>query len=240
MKKLILIFVLFSIIFSCKDDNNIKYKYFDDGKVMQKLDLNTRKAYAYYNNSKLKYISDTDGKYLHGKFISYYENGELKDSGYYNKNIQTGTWYYFNEFGILEKKCTYQYVFDKGNLLNEIVYFNKDGDTLLDRGHHYRLEFLKDTISLNDTLKFDIIIERSVFNDSCGVLIANYDSIYNLTDTCNRNIFPSSDNLIKCYTVSKSIGANIVRGVIFDYTTRNDSDLYRKLYFSKEYYVKPE
>ena len=240
MKKLILIFVLFSVILSCKDGNNIIYKYYDNGQIREKIDFDNNIVYKYYKSGKLEYKASIKDSILHGSSVAYYENGTVKDSGYYNNDNQYGTWYYFNEFGILDKICTYQYVFDKGNRLNEIVYFNETGDTLLDKGHHFRLELLKDTINLNDTFKFDIIIERSIFNDSCGALIANYDSIYNLIDTSNRNIFPSSDNLIKCYTVGKSIGTNIVRGVIFDYTTRNDSDLYRKLFFSKEYYVKPD
>ncbi len=236
--KLLFILILLMTILSCKD-KNIRYKYFKDGKTKQEINLRLNKIYAYYHNGKLKYISDTDGKYLTGKYISYYKNGNIQDSGYYNKNIQIGTWFYYDKLGKINKICDYTYVAGKGNLLNQIIYFDKSGDTIKSKGHYYKIKTYKDTIIENDTFKFDVIIKQSIFNDSIGVLIGEFDSVYNIKDTSSIIRFEGKNNIVKCFYKSNKIGENIVRGVIFDHTFRNDSDLYRELFFSKKFFIKP-
>lgn len=240
MKKVILIITVFLLMYtSCKEEN-IKYTYYKNGKIREKTDVDNNMAYSYYKSGKVKFIAGIKGEKLHGRFIEFYENGIIEDSGYYNNDNQFGTWYYFNQLGKLDKVCNYAYVADDGNVLNEIVYFDKNGDTIRGKGQSYRIETHQDTINKKDTFKFDIIIEQSVFNDSIGVLIANFDSIYNLKDSNNIVRFEAKNYIIKCYRKGNKTGKNIVRGVIFDHTIRNDSDLYRELYFSKDFFVKPK
>ena len=88
-------------------------------------------------------VSGIKGDSLHGKFISYYENGIIEDSGYYYNNNQYRTWFYFNKSGQLNKMCTYTYISGEGNLLNEIVYFDSNGDTIPNKGHHFSVHAKK-------------------------------------------------------------------------------------------------
>lgn len=223
---------------SCREEN-VKYTYYKNGNIRDKTDIDNNTAYSYYESGKVKFITGIKGDKLHGKFIRYYESGIVEDSGYYNDGNQYGTWYYFKKSGALDKTCNYVFVYKRGNLLNEIVFYDKNGDTLHNKGHHFRIESINDTINLNDTFQFKIIIEESFFNDSSSVLIRNYDSIYFSEDTTNFLKFDGKNNEIDCSINNKKLGENIVRGIIFDYTFRNDSDLYRELFFSKKFYVKP-
>jgi uncharacterized protein len=64
-----------------------------------------------------------------GRYLSYFENGQLRSEGYYSKNKMTGTWHYFYPGG----KIMSIQEFKQGKLLN-INAWDVDSNSLIING----------------------------------------------------------------------------------------------------------
>ena len=64
---------------------------------------------VFYSNKQSAYskLSNLNGN-LHGPYISYYENGRIEVSGYYEKGHKIGSWKWYDSSGILTKERTYK------------------------------------------------------------------------------------------------------------------------------------
>ena len=63
---------------------------------------------TYYAPEKLKSAIDFKSDRKHGKYIIYYENGNMEWNGTYTANRKTGEWIHYNRGGVPDKKEIYQ------------------------------------------------------------------------------------------------------------------------------------
>jgi len=237
IKKLILAFVLLLGISDCGNDN-IKVTYYNNGVVKEEINSKENTLKEFYKDGSLKLISGYKDERLNGKIMHFYKNGVLKDSGHFVNGEPIGLAYFFNNNGVLLKIGEYLFIENEGSILNEIIYFDNNGDTIKDKGHSFKIKYINDTIKLNQQFEFSIILENSIFNDSISVVLANFDSIYYLQDSSTIQEFFGNISETKCSVQGKKIGQNRVRGIIFDFKHQPNGEIdYRSLYFSKNYYV---
>lgn len=59
------------------------------------------------HNGKLLYAGNSKGKKLHGQWMSWYQNGVVRDSGRMVKGIPDGEWKFYHEDGTLQYVRTY-------------------------------------------------------------------------------------------------------------------------------------
>jgi len=57
-----------------------------------------------YDNGKVKFIAEMKGLVLSGRYLEYWETGELKIKGKYRNGNKVGKWMYYNETGELDHK----------------------------------------------------------------------------------------------------------------------------------------
>ena len=68
-------------------------------------DLNANEHISSYKDGTIYIKVDLKNGQKHGRYYEYYPNGEVKKKGRFRKDIQVGTWRYYNDKGeLLEKK----------------------------------------------------------------------------------------------------------------------------------------
>lgn len=77
-------------------------------------DLNAKEHIVNYENGKIRYSIDLKNGWKHGRFESFFENGEPQFKGRYKDDKKHGTWRVYNQEGKLLKKLDY----DNGILQN--------------------------------------------------------------------------------------------------------------------------
>lgn len=97
--------------FSRDKKNGLVAKYFQDGKVAEKLiyknDLKNGECVKYYPDGTLTLRTNyTNGK-LNGKFEAFFENGRPEILGQYKDNLRDGPWLIYKKDGSLKFKTEY-------------------------------------------------------------------------------------------------------------------------------------
>tara|TARA_R110000796_G_scaffold24221_1_gene69180 strand:- start:968 stop:1651 length:684 start_codon:yes stop_codon:yes gene_type:complete len=102
----------------------------------------------------------------------YYPNGILKSQGRtFENNQPIGIWNYYDSTGILNRKAEYIKINGK-SYINQDWFFNKNGDTLKNKGTHFKIVFEKDTIRLNEPIKAKIDLITPLFkNKNSNILV---------------------------------------------------------------------
>ena len=67
-------------------------------------DLNAKSYQKKYNSGKKRFKVALKNGQKHGRFESYYPNGQLKLKGRYRKDKQVGLWKYYSDTGELLRK----------------------------------------------------------------------------------------------------------------------------------------
>lgn len=67
----------------------------------KKKTVNTKSYYWFKAGSIYKTQGDYSGNLLHGPFIQYYKEGQLKEKGAYTNGLKNGIWRYFTNTGQL-------------------------------------------------------------------------------------------------------------------------------------------
>jgi antitoxin component YwqK of YwqJK toxin-antitoxin module len=134
MKKVLLLFLILSIFFSCQQKPEKKTETYEDGAPKMEqyfVEDNLTKEVTYYKNQQKRYEGEyLDGK-RHGRWvywypngnvwsegffyqgendsirIVYHENGNKYYSGKYKKGQRTGVWKFWDEEGNFIKKVDY-------------------------------------------------------------------------------------------------------------------------------------
>ena len=133
MKYILFIFLIFSLFFACKRNNNeISKEYFDSGnlKYIEFFDQDsTRVISRYYDSKNQKIISNTYVKNDYDSIIYYYDNGEIFKEGKQNKlGLKFGNWNRYNKSGLLSDIREY-FILKGKSILNRKFFLNKEGDT---------------------------------------------------------------------------------------------------------------
>ncbi|WP_299116454.1 toxin-antitoxin system YwqK family antitoxin [uncultured Winogradskyella sp.] len=85
-------------------DNGVKYK-----KAVYSLDnLKFKTVTKYHSNGNIILIANYDNGIVTGEFQKFYENGNSKSKGVYNKMKKEGTWKYYDENGNFIKEEFYK------------------------------------------------------------------------------------------------------------------------------------
>lgn len=235
--KIQIFWLMFIFVISCKDENPA-ITYYENGQVKEIIDIEENTIREFYKNGKFKLFSGYKNNKLNGKINHFYESGVIKDSGYFYNGEPLGLSYFYNEEGFLTKIGEYLFIEGEGSILNEIVYFNENGDTIRDKGHSYAVNFALDSVNYGDEFRFSIIVENSIFNDSLWIQVGKFDSLYNIQDTSTLRSFFGKIPSVSCKIKYLDKGRNIIRGIIEDYTVNDTITLSRPLYFSFPVYVK--
>ena len=103
---------------------------------------------SYPDGSLLSWQEYSDG-IGQGKWINYYKNGQIQESGYYNKNKVEGPVEKFYENGYLKASGTYK---DWRIKIGKWSYFNEDGTLLkeIDYGTKGSIEEVKEYYNRGD------------------------------------------------------------------------------------------
>ncbi len=94
-----------------KVQNELRYYWYKDKHI-----VNTQGGY--------------EGKLLHGYYIEYYPNGQLKIKGTFRYGIQQGEWKYWDSEGNLQRVESWKnnqlngksFLYEKGKIIKEITY----------------------------------------------------------------------------------------------------------------------
>jgi len=195
----------------------------------------------------------------------YYPNGILKSQGMtFENNQPIGVWNYYDSTGILTRKAEYIKINGK-SYINQDWFFNKIGDTLKNKGTHFKIVFEKDTIRLNEPIKAKIDLITPFFkNKYSNILVVipkdfsiNFNEDFsnlkevNLDTTFNLNLEKEMKKSLGLTTdfgksaifgrYFNSVGKKKFRGILVEYFSQDSitSDSIKLNYFeNKKYFEK--
>lgn len=103
---------------------------------------------------------------------TYFTNGKLKSEGaFFSKNKPIGEWTHYDSTGVLVRKAEYLKINGEA-IFNQDWYFNKNGDTLNNKGSHFEIYYLSDTIKINEPVKAMVELTAPLFrNKNSEILI---------------------------------------------------------------------
>lgn len=186
------------------------------------------------NSNESKEQIDSEKKYS----CEYYSNGEKKSCGTWIGDHKIGWFEYFDSSsGRLTTLRSYILYRDTNvSRLNEVISFDKQGDTLYGESFFYRLYHNFDTIQLGDIFAFRIDLVAPIF-ESAFVSICDYDERFRL-----KNDTPCDTFWMNNFTATKapkeySLGWNIFRGEIVN--VKEDMTNGASLFFVDSFYVVP-
>ena len=136
MNKIIAILIFILILLSCnnKENKNNSKNYYTE----------------YYDNNKIKIKEEIKNGILHGKYWCYYQNGILKEEGQYLYGYPHGKFNYYNKNGKLYLIEQFVIEDDTIPILNQVIYFNNNGDTLKAKSNYFTLHSKSDTINFGE------------------------------------------------------------------------------------------
>ncbi len=264
MNNRIIVIILLSLITSC--ENPYYYvERFENGNIKEKCEiidsLKNGKCIKYYEeNSKISSITtwendtlngiakyyDSNGELMElytwengrkiGPFKKYYNNGNIKIEGNYYLGEFDGSINYFLKDGHLEAIGKYILLEPFESYLNEVIYFNQNGDTNYRKSNYFEIKSVNDTISIGDTLFLEVDLKAPHFSESEMFVyfeIANDTNYY-------RRLYTDNYVVIYDYFPQKT-GEHKIHGVIEEYCKKDDSTPgweTRLYYFDYYYFVK--
>ena len=196
---------------------------------------------------------------------TYFTNGVLKSQGMtFGNNQPIGLWKYYDSTEVLTR--TAEYIKINGQTyINQDWYFDKNGDTLKNKGSHFKIIYEKDTIKLNEPIKVKIDLVAPLFkNKNSNILVIvpkDYSTNFNedfsninavsLDTTFNLNVEKEMKNALGLTTdfgksavfgrYFNSVGKKKFRGILVEYFYQDSitSDSIKLNYFeNKKYFEK--
>lgn len=113
-----------------KYKNGIEELYYDNGKLKSKKIFTD--SYLYLDGGKYINFRMIHGK-LNGEYITYFENGNIKEKGRYYNGLKRGEWSEFYENGQIHKK---EYYNENGKLTGPFEYYFEDGQIYQKGNYH--------------------------------------------------------------------------------------------------------
>ena len=233
MKKItnfIILLISATCFLNCSKEK-IKYTYYNDGKIYQRISLLNNKRNglfeSYYRDGKIKSRSMWKNNFQNGFYEQYSQNGKINKKGYFKNNLANGLWKEFNDKGFIVKKYIYkndtivkysifyeygipvekQFLNDKGELMRVIGY-NRDGEKNSDTIVPI-FDDIEDSVYINKKyltkIKFGYNLRGKV-----KIIIGEIDRIGNVVDTLNV-LYPSTGNEFIYSTITNKIGVNKIQ-----------------------------
>jgi len=123
MRTLLLLFVLFTAnsLFSQELERHLVHKHKNGkDKVVVYVDPETKerlKEEIFYSSGKLDYVGNYKNGKEDGKWVYYWENGNIKSEEFYIRGLEHGVMFDYNEQG----KAIKRYEYKRGDLISETV-----------------------------------------------------------------------------------------------------------------------
>jgi len=216
-----------------KEDGSIDYiQQFKDGKP-EGLYMNFQKNLGLDNLTFLK-----DGK-NDGIGMAFHKNGYLNNFGRYTAGEKTGWFYVFNREGLLTGKREYVLV-DGKSYMNQWVEYDQNGLADKFNSSYLNLKAKKDTIKSGEEFQMNVTLEASYFKQYMLMIVGPFDEKFNLPKDATCDTIKSVNYTASYKTKTYKRGKNLVRGMVQEIKLKDDSDdkyNYRKIYFTKEFFV---
>ena len=192
-------------------NNNIKtgdwLRYYDSGELYSRANYNNLSSDStlyieyYYKNGQMssnENIINGKENYLHGKYVSYYDSGEIRKEGSYINNIKDGLWqeYYksgkiLSKINFVDQNGIYYSYYESGEILSEGYFLDnhKNGvwiEYFKNGNKKIKMDYLNDNLDINSPVisyteagdlfseRYVIMIDNKIIND--GLYIEYYQS----------------------------------------------------------------
>jgi len=250
--KYILILLLNVIILSCFNDSKLKTTYYDSGEIQLKesiIDDSTIECIHFYKSGIVSEKYKKNNNKIEGEVKYYFESGKIERIGLYKNDKAIGWHTFYSENGNIIAKREYLLVdslSDRFNnkpsnkiisYLNQVIIFNKNGDTIIDKSLLYKLDF-PDTLNYQDTLVYSIKLTAPAFKKGDSqIQTGNLNRYFALIDSSSYKAWASNrDNHLKvdAYEIANKKGKQTLRGKIINY----EGEISYLQYFSFQFYVK--
>jgi len=231
MKYSIYYIIITFFFFSCNSNQSL-----DDNEG-----LSVKKEF--YPNGDLKFYNEYNLDSGDGFSIEYYLDSIIKRKGKYKNFKPFGFWSNYSEKGVLEYKQEFIHLDTNENYLNQIIFYDVNGEVDFERSSFFDIQLDKRKININDSLRITFRLASSVnkygVEIRLGELTENYqwkDS--SLVDTVYAGKYYMTIPMIK---IADKLGSNVIQGQIIDYSVKEIGlrllKKERVMYFSEEYFV---
>ena len=258
MKKIAVVFALMILLVSCsqkpnekgeyivkpnKNSQEVRIKYKPDGSIDYIQQYKDGKPDGLYMNfqknqnlDNLTYLKEGKND---GTGLAFHKNGFLNNFGCYIDGEKTGWFFVFNREGILTGKREYVIV-DGKSYMNQWVEYEPDGSADRINSSYLSLKAKKDTIKSGEDFQMNVTLEASYFKQYMLMIIGPFDEKFNLPKDAKCDTIKSVNYSATYTTKTYKRGKNLVRGMVQEIKLKDDSDdkyNYRKIYFTKEFFV---
>ncbi|MCK4662310.1 MAG: hypothetical protein KAT68_05555 [Bacteroidales bacterium] len=195
---------------------------------------------SYYVNNKLIQTLTVKNGVTTGPAIWYYPDGKIKEQVCLKNNMRVGVHKYFRKDGYLKQENFYK-IINNQSVLNGIIRYDNNEKIIKDSSEYVDLILNKDTINLNEELKYELFV---LFKKKNGILsrviLGDFDIDYNLKDSSSLEYFSIYKKNIK---TTHEEGENYLRLIVEFKDTINFSESNKILkwifFVEKKYYVTP-
>ncbi|MFA6060319.1 MAG: hypothetical protein WC756_19115 [Taibaiella sp.] len=253
--RLLLTMALYVIAFiSCGEKNRqqslyVKVERFPNGNIKEGLikvgnDSIDFKGERFYPSGAIQSQFSMKNGLMHGYTKDYYPNGKVFLEGLYVAGRKKGYFRYYDSTEHLEKVIYFINYRDSSVARpNEIIRFNRQGDTLYEESYFYEFFRKADTLtSISDGYKFKFVSKGRIFPYSY-LILCNFDEKYNFLGSNKCIPLLMKGNIIELSRTNNKSGINFLRGYILNTQSPLSSDgKYTgksvEMYFSIPYYVR--
>jgi len=205
------------MILSCQKKKKWYYKYYDNGNVLLKSEINDDSIFnglteKFYNTGEL-WIRTWFHKGINtDSFFVYYKNGEIKEKGYVKNRHEIGWWKYFDSLGnLIKEEETIRLKKDSFAINQSIYYKNGKIDSL--KSSFYKIKILEKT---KDSIRIQFFNNyghpECVKRDTCDVI--NWAIV--IQNPCNNYQYDTIFFKKKKAIIKLCSGEKPIKGIIYD------------------------
>lgn len=218
MKYKIIYILIVTLCFSCKKDYTDEH--YDSGKLKfrtYKVNDAIDSIISFHEKGDIDWIKKIYNK--DSLYLWEYDGNKLLKDGVIFKNEAFGNWnFYKNNY----LEVVREYIrLDEHHYFNQSWYFNKQGDTLDNKGSYYKINF-NDTIKTETEETIRIFLERPLFNAKENEMIVIYEAEFYNNRT--KEIEKDSDTIL---------GVN--NEVLYQITFRDEGEFSLKGHILEQY-----
>jgi len=154
-----------------------------------------------------------------------------REGGYINSKPYS--WHkFYDATGIKEREEEYNLLANDSVELNQIIKFNRNGDTLFDESNFYYIKYNKRTLAVGDTLLVDIILRAPYFRSDTISIFLDDPDVPNL-----EHRLYSHNNRKRFTYVAKKAGKYFVPGVLRETHREGNKEQTRDMIFELKFKV---
>jgi len=175
-----------------------------------------------------------------GTGLVFFKNGQLNNVGQYADGEKTGWFYVFDKKSVLTGKREYL-IIDGKSYMNQWIEYDKNGLPDKMNSSYLNLKAAKDTVTDGEEYDLNVTLEASFFKQYMLLIVGPYDENFKLPANAFCDTIKSKNYNSHYSTKTYKHGINVVRGMVQEIRLQDNNESsyeVRKIYFSKEFYVK--